>query len=214
MELSARQLRTGIRSPAVLVRQLRAEWIAPIDPDTPRSPQRPWIDASIRRYQAGGRKADVLMADYAERTGRAKRRDTAASEIANGKTMLERFARLDADEPTPTRFQLPRTPVDVLGTVTSMGADLVYETDEGFVIRQLITDMEITRPEHLGLYATAVALHFEGRPGGGPVSRVDLWLLRYENRTLTWSRATLEATVPRLAIRLEEIARGAEGRAA
>lgn len=72
MELSARQLRTGIRSPAILARQLRAEFIAPIDPDTPRSPQRPWIDASIRRYQEGGRKPAVLMADYAERTGRGK----------------------------------------------------------------------------------------------------------------------------------------------
>jgi hypothetical protein len=214
MELSARQLRTGIRSPATLARQLRAEWIAPIDPDTPRSPQRPWMDASIRRYQGGGRQAAVLLGDYAERTGRAKRRETAASEIKNGKTMLERFARLDADEPAPSRFQLRPVPVDVLGTLVSMGGDLVYETAEGYVIRQLITDSEITRPEHLQLYATAAALHFEARPGGGPVSRVDLWLLRYEDRTATWSRSSVEATVPRLAIRLEEIARGAEGQAA
>lgn len=214
MELFARQLRTGIRSPAVLARQLRAEWIAPIDPGTPRSPQRPWIDASIRRYEDGGRKPAVLMADYAERTGRAKRRDTAASEINNGKMMLERFARLDADEPAPSRFQLRPTPVDILGMVVSMGADLVYETPEGYVVRQLITDSEIIRPEHLRLYATAVALHFEGRPDGGPVARVDLWLLRYEDRTVAWTRPALEATVPRLRVRLEEIARGAEERAA
>jgi hypothetical protein len=214
MELSGRQLRTGIRSPAALARQLRAEWIAPIDPDTPRSPQRPWIDASIRRYEQGGRKPAVLMADYAERTGRAKRRETAASEINNGKKMLERFARLDADEPAPSRVQLRPAPADVLGTVISMGADLVYETTEGHVIRQLITDSEITRPEHLRLYATAVALHFEARPGGGSVSRIDLWLLRYDDRTVTWPRSILEATVPRLAVRLEEIARGAEWQAA
>jgi hypothetical protein len=154
------------------------------------------------------------MADYAERTGRAKRRDTAVSEINNGKVMLERFARLDADEPAPSRFQLKPMPVDVLDTVISMGADLVYETPEGYVIRQLITDSEITRPEHLRLYATAVALHFEARPAGGPVSRVDLWLLRYEDRTVTWTRSALEATVPRLAVRLQEIARGAAGQAA
>lgn len=214
MVLSARQLRTGIRSPAALARQLRAEWIKPIDPDTPRSPQRPWIDASIKRYEEGGRKPGVLLADFVERTGRAKRRDTAASEIGNGKKMLERFARLDAAEPAPSRFQLRPTPGDVLGTVISMGADLVYETPEGHVIRQLITDSEITRPEHLKLYATAVALHFEGRPGGGPVSRVDLWLLRYDDRTVTWTRSALEATVPRLEVRLAAIARGAEGYAA
>lgn len=214
MVLSARQLRTGIRSPVALARQLRAEWIAPIDPDTPRSPQRPWIDASIKRYQLGGRKPAVLLADYAERTGRSKRRDTAASEISNGLKMLERFARLDAEEPAPSRFQLRPTPVDVLGTVISMGADLVYETPEGHVIRQLITDSEITRPEHLRLYATAVALHFEGRPGAWPVSRVDLWLLRYDDRTVTWTSAALEATVPLLGRRLEEILRDAEGQAA
>jgi hypothetical protein len=214
MELSARQLRIDIRSPAVLARQLRAEWIAPIDPDTPRSPQRPWIDASIRRYEDGGRKPAVLMADYAERTGRAKRRDTAASEISNGRRMLERFAKLDADEPAPSRYQVRPVPVAVLGTLITMGADLVYETPEGHVIRQLITDSEITRPEHLRLYATAVALHFEGRPGGGPVSRIDLWLLRYDDRTVRWPRSILEATIPRLAVRLEEIARGGAGQAA
>jgi hypothetical protein len=214
MELSARQLRTGIRSPAVLARQLRAEWVAPIDPDTPRSPQRPWIDASIRRYEQGGRQLAVLMADYAERTGRAKRRETAASEINNGKKMLERFARLDADEPAPSRFQLRPMPADVLGMVVSMGADLVYQTPEGHVVRQLITDSEITRPGHLRLYATAVALHFEERPGGGAVSRVEFWLLRYEDRSVTWTRSSLEASVSRLAVRLEEIARGAEGQAA
>ncbi len=214
MMLSARQLRTGIRSPTALARQLRAGWITPLDPDTPRSPQRPWIDASIKRYEQGGRRPDTLMADYAERTARAKRRVTAASEIANGKKMLERFARLDAEAPAPSRFQLRPTPVDVLGTVISMGADLVYETSDGHVIRQLITDSEIIRPEHLRLYATAVALHFEGRPGGGPVSRVDLWLLRYEERTMAWMRSDLDAVLPRLAARLEEIARGAEGKAA
>lgn len=214
MELSARQLRTGIRSPGVLARQLRAEWLAPIDPDTPRSPQRPWIDASIRRYEEGGRKPAVLMADYAERTGRAKRRDTAASQVANGKRMLERFAKLDAEEPAPSRYLVRPAPANVLGTVISMGADLVYETEEGCVIRQLITDAEITRTQHLRLFATAVALHYEARPGGCSVSRVELWLLRYERRTLTWSRSVLEATVSRLATRLDEIARGAEGQAA
>ena len=128
--------------------------------------------------------------------------------------MLERFAKLDADEPAPSRYQVRPVPVAVLGTLITMGADLVYETPEGHVIRQLITDSEITRPEHLRLYATAVALHFEGRPGGGPVSRIDLWLLRYDDRTVRWPRSILEATIPRLAVRLEEIARGGAGQAA
>lgn len=109
------------------------------------------------------------MADYAERTGRAKRRETAASEINNGKKMLERFARLDADEPAPSRFQLRPMPAEVLGTMVSMGADLVYQTPEGHVVRQLITDSEITRPEHLRLYATAVARSTSRHdPGAGP----------------------------------------------
>lgn len=58
------------------------------------------------------------------------------------------------------------------GAVISIRADLVYVTPEGCV-RQLITDSEITRPEHVGGIATARALHFEPHPGAKPVSRVD-----------------------------------------
>lgn len=212
--LTARQLRTGIRSPGALARQLRLERLAPIDPDTPRSPQRPWIDASIRRYVGSGRDPRVLLDDYDSRTSRAKRRDTAASEIANGRLMLARFATLDQDEPMPTLVGVRPMPVEVLGTTISMGVDLAYRSEDGWHLRHLITDREITRPEHLLLYATASALQFEGRLDGGRVTGVDVWMLRYDDRRLMWDRPSLADAVGRLAVRLEEINKGATGQAA
>ena len=164
------------------------------------------LDRDLRLRENGAHDEPTIRASDPLLVGRWR--------INNGKKLLERFVRLDVDEPPPSRFQLRPTPVTILGTVISMGADLVYETSGEFVIRHLITDSEITRPDHLRLYGTALALHFEARPGGGPVSRVDLWLLRYENRAVTWTRTILEATAPRLAVRLDEIVRGAEGHAA
>ena len=212
--LTARQLRTGIRSPGALARQLRLERLAPIDPDTPRSPQRQWISASIRRYVARGRDPRVLIEDYDARTSRAKRRETAASEIANGRLMLARFATLDQNEPMPTLVGVRPMPVDVLGTAISMGFDLAYRSDDGWHLRHLITDREITRSEHLLLYATASALQFEGRIDGGPVTGVDVWMLRHDDRRLMWDRQSLAEAVGRLAVRLEEINRGAADQAA
>ena len=214
MDLSARQLRTGLRSPTGLARQMRLARATPIDPDTPRSAQRLWMNASIRRYEDQGRVVEVLLNDYDRRTSCAKRRDTAASEIANGRIMLARFASLDLGEPAPSRIQMKPVAVDALGIRISMGVDLAYQTPDGWVVRHLLTDSEITRLGHLRLYATAAALHFEGRPDGGRVVRVELWLLRYQDRVVGWPRSLPEASIPSLAARLDEIARGAAGQAA
>jgi hypothetical protein len=43
-----------------------------------------------------------------------------------------------------------------------MGIDVAYQTPEGWVLRQLLTDDEIRRVEHLRLYAAATALHLKG----------------------------------------------------
>ena len=214
MDLSARQLRTGIRSPAALARQLRLARMTPIAPDTPRSPQRPWMDASIGRYFKKDRTVEGFFADYDDRTSKSKRRETAASEIMNGRKMLSRFAALDRPQPDPSRVQMRSTRVEVLGHGLIMGVDLAYETSTGWILRHLITDDEIRRPEHLRLYATAAALHFEGRPDGGRVARVEVWLLRYDGRVAGWPRSLLETSTPRLATRLAEIAKGASGQVA
>jgi hypothetical protein len=214
INLTARHLRTGIRSPQALARQLLHARLAPIDPDTPRSPQRAWMDASLRRYFERQRHPDVLFADYDCRTGRAKRNDTAATEIANGRRMLAHFVALDQSQPDPDRVQMKPAAVTVLGQGVVMGVDLAYETPTGWVLRHLITDDEIRRAEHLRLYATAAALHFEGRPDGGHVARVELWLLRHEGRVEGWPRSLLEKSIPSLAVRLSEIARGASGQVA
>jgi hypothetical protein len=218
VDLTARQLRTGLRSPAVLARQLLTERIAPIPKDTPRSAQRKWIDAAIRRYTKKGGDVGILIGYYNERTGKSKRKDTAATEIANGRRMLERFAELDRDQPPPSRIQSAPVPVSVLGHRLTMGVDMVYDGEGGARLLILMTDREIRRTEHLRLYATAAALHFEGRPDGGRVDRVDIWLLTSAQvpgrGVIGWQRSILERQIPALTMRLGEIARGAEGQAA
>jgi hypothetical protein len=214
MDLTARQLRTGIRSPAALGRQLRLERLVPIPVDTPRSPQRLWIEASLRRYFDGGRDPDRLLADYSDRTARSKRRDTAASEIANGRRMLERFVELDRSQPDPTRVLLKPIRAPVCGHWVTMGVDVAYQTLEGWVLRQLLTDDEIRRTEHVRWYAAATALHFEGHPDGGDVARVEVWMLRLERGVVGWPGSLLGRLTSSLATRMDEIAAGAFGQAA
>jgi hypothetical protein len=197
-----------------LGRQLRQERQAPIPEDTPRSPQRPWIEASLRRYFDAGRDRDRLFADYADRTDRSKRRDSAASEIANGRMMLGRFAELDRSQADPTRVLLEPARVAVLGHRIKMGIDVAYQTPEGWVIRHVLTDDEIRRTEHVRLYATATALHFEGRPDGGDVARVEVWMLRFERGVAGWPRFLLDRLTSSLATRMDEIAAGASGQVA
>ena len=214
MDLSARQLRTGIRSPGVLARELLKARIAPLPPDTPRSPQRPWMEASLRRYFERQRDPSVLLADYDHRIAASKRRESAASEIANGRKMLERFLTLDQSQVDPTRFLMKPVRVEMFGHRVIMGVDVAYETQDGWIVRHLITDEEIRQIDHWRLYATAAALHFEERPDGGPIAAVQLWLLRYDRRVVGGPRAILARWVPRLAVRFDEIARGASGQAA
>lgn len=211
---SARQVRTGIRSSSALLRELRLQAIAPIPPDTPRSPQRPGLEASLRRYFDSGRDAAVLLADFQKRTQGWKRRDAAASEIANALRMLERFAVLDRRWPNPTRVLMKPVKADVLGHVLSMGADLLYELPEGWMVRQILTDLEIRRTEHMRMTGAASAIHFEGRVYGGPVSRVEICHLRFDDRVVGWPRSLLERTSATLATRLDEIAAGVSNQAA
>jgi hypothetical protein len=172
------------------------------------------MDAAIRRYYGAKRDEATLVRDYDARTGRSSRREAAATEIANGRHMLERFMDLERGRPDPTRIQVDRTRVEIFGHGLIMGVDLAYETPRGWNLVALITDDEIRRPEHLQLYATALALHWEVRPDGGRVASVELWLLRGNRGALVWPRAMLERTVPALRVRLAEIERGAPGQAA
>jgi hypothetical protein len=214
MNLTARQLRTGIRSPAALGRQLRLESIAPIPEDTPRSPQRPWIEASLRCYFDTGRDQERLFADYADLTNRSKRRDSAASEIANGRMMLKRFTERDRSQADPTRVLLKPARVTVMGHGITMGIDVAYQTPEGWVIRHILTDDEIRRIEHVRLFAAATALHFKGRPDGGDVARVEVRMLRFERGVAGWPTSLLVRLTSNLATRMDEIGARASGQAA
>ena len=214
MELTPRQLRIGIRSPQALAKAILRARIASIPPDTPRSAQRRWMDASIRRYFGDRRKEATLFADYDDRTGRSKRHESAATEIAHGRHMLERFAALDREQPDPTIVQAPRARVEIFGHTLVLDMDLAYRTPHGWNLVSILTDDEIRRPEHLQLYATALALHWERRPDGGPVASVELWLLKGNRGSLTWPRAVLRRSVKDLHVRLDDIARGAPGQAA
>jgi hypothetical protein len=172
------------------------------------------MDAAIRRYYGAKRDEATLFTNYDARTSRSSRHITAATEIANGRRMLERFADLERGRPDPTRTQVDRTRVEIFGHGLIMGVDLAYETPRGWNLVALLTDDEIRRPEHLELYATALALHWEGRSDGGRAASVELWLVRGNRGALAWPRAVLERTVPALRVRLTEIEQGAPGQAA
>jgi hypothetical protein len=214
MDLTSRDLRIGIRSPEALASQRRREALNPTPKGTPRNPQRAFIDASIGEYFRGGRDPDILLAAYERRTGKSKRRESAATEIANGRTMLERFLVLDHHKDDPSRFHLRPEFVEVLGHRIKMGVDMAYDTPAGAALALVITDEELRRTEHLRLFATAAMVHFQDRPDGGRVAQVEVWLLKWDQRLVRWPRQLLENSIPRLADRLEEIARGASGRAA
>jgi hypothetical protein len=208
MDVTARQLRTGLRSPRALARLLREAEEHPIPPDTPRSNQRRQIVAALRHYFASDRDPAKLLADYDKRTSESKRKVKPVTEIANGRRMLLNFVALDEDQPPPTKYLMPAVRVKLFRIGVTMSVDIAIESSDGWVLRQVITDQELVRPEQLRLYATAVAMHFEGRPDGGPVARVDLLLVRRAGRMVTWNRAFLRTSEPRLATRCEQIRSG------
>jgi hypothetical protein len=167
----------------------------------------------MRRYFAADRDPVRLLADYLERTSRSMRHETAASEIANGRRMLERFLELERPLREPTLVLGRPQPVMVLGHWLTMGFDLAYRTPEGWDLRHILSDDEIRRAEHLRLYAAAAATHFEGRSDGGPVARVEIWALRLQPGVAGWPRSLLAGMTPDLERRLAEMAAGASGQA-
>lgn len=172
------------------------------------------MEAALRPYFKLGRNADVLLSDYDARVLRSSRRTTAAREFANGRSMLERLVALDRPQPDPTRVLLGKVQTSVLGHGLTMGVDWARQTDSGWVIRQWLSDDEIRRTDHVKLYAAATALHFAARPDGGPVDRVEIWLLRFVGRVAGWPTSLLDRMTSSLASRLDEIAAGASGQAA
>src|SRR4051794_5397940 len=115
LHLSGSQLRIGIRAPEQLVRLLRELALHPISPDTPRSAQRPGIEASLRVYFEGARDGADLIREFTARTDKWKRRDSATAEIANAKTMLEQFAGWDKGQREPESWFHERVAADVVG---------------------------------------------------------------------------------------------------
>jgi hypothetical protein len=203
--LSEHQLCVGIRSPAVLARQLTGEIRSPTPPDTPRSPQRPWFIASLSRYFRKGRDPALATAELEGRTNRAKRREQLASQIIMARAMLDRFLELDSGEPDPGRFLAAPVAADVLGWNVRLGHDLVYDTPQGLRLRQLLTDTAIRRAEHLRLFAVASLLHFEATNAPLRLTTVEVWQLRINKRML-WPRSLLLRLVPDLRARLDQVA--------
>lgn len=204
MEFTARHLKIGIRNPATAARMIGAEVVAAPDAPIRRSPQRPTIEAALRRYFAAGRDVAVLLADYDRRWARAERRESAASAFRAGRLMAERFAMLDRASGVPEMAFVPALTRPMLGHHVRLGYDLVYRSDEGLILRQLLTDGDITRPEHLKLYAVASLLHFEA--GGAELAGVEIWQLRF-HKEFGWPRWLLARQAPTLRERCDEVAR-------
>jgi hypothetical protein len=204
VDFTARQVRLGIRNPGTAAREISRQLGAGPDESIRRSPQRPTFEAALRRYFAAGRNPAVLLADYDRRWERAKRRESAASAFREGRRMAAYFAEQDQMGSAPLRALDPATRRDIGGHALRMGHDLVYRSDEGLVLRQLLTDSDVTRIEHLRLYATACLLHFEA--SGKELARLEIWQLRFRG-VMGWPRWLLTRQVPALRNRLDEVAR-------
>jgi hypothetical protein len=206
VDFTAHQARIAIRSPQALIRQRLAEARLPGEKGRPHDPQRKAIERAIGDYFAGGRDGRKLVDDFLERTSTWKSASSRASSIANAAAMLGRFADLDQDQPAPERWFLPAVPIEMWSHRLILGADLVYREDDGIRVRQLLTDTDMTRTEHLRLFASLTARHVEARPDAERVVRVDAWRLRRNGKVLTYDRAFLVRFEPALATALRTVA--------
>jgi hypothetical protein len=204
MLFSARTLRVAIRSPTAAVKHLAMERHHPVSEDTPRNPQRPMLEAALRAYFRSGRAPGALLEDFDRRWSKAKRRDTAHVTFSNGRRMAEWFLALDAKATDPLRALDHVSEQMVLGHRLLLSHDLLSQAPEGLILRQLLTDEDIRRDEHLRLYAVACLLHFEaGSPL--PLARVDVWQLR-ARKQFTWPRFLLLRQAAVLGGRLDSVA--------
>lgn len=207
MRFTAGDLRGAIADPNATIRRLRqaSSAIEPT-PNTPRSAQRAWIEASLRRYYNRGRVPDVLIGDYQARTAGKGSSRGKATEIANGEAMLLRFLALDEPEQSPRVAMHPRSDQSVLGHVVSMSHDLVYERVDGYLLREIWTDGVVKGTEHRRLMQALSLLHAEEVFGHGRVRVIEVWHLRLEiSETLTRSEAL--ALQPTLRTLLNYVAR-------
>jgi hypothetical protein len=180
VRFTAGDLRGSIADPIPTIRRLR-EALRPgsAPTDTPRSPQRQWIEASLRRYYRASRNPDILIGDYQARTdGKGSSRGK-ATEIANGEGMLLSFLALDEPEPTPRIAMQTRTNQPVVGHTISMGHDLVYERPDGYLVREIWTDGVVRRLDHRRLMQAASLLHADQLLGRGRVQELEVWHLRF-----------------------------------
>lgn len=210
MRFTAGDLRGSIADPTPTIRRLRDALSPSGTPaDTPRSPQRQWIEASLRRYYRRGRNPDILIGDYQARTAGKGSNRGKATEIANGETMLLALLALDEPQPAPRVAMQPRTNQPVVGHTLSMGHDLVYERPDGYLVREIWTDGVVRRPEHRRLMQAASLLHADELFGRGRVQGLEVWHLRFGlAETMTRREAyelapTLRAVLDDIAVRVQ-----------
>ncbi len=178
MRFTAGDLRGSIAAPESTVARLRASLTGGAPENVPRSPQRQWIEASLRRYYLSQRNPDVLIGDYHARTAGKGTSASKRTEIANGEAMLQEFLTLEEPEPTPRIAMHRRSDQRVAGHVVSMGHDLVYERPDGYLVREVWTDGVVRRPEDRQLLAAATLLHAEQLLGERRVPLLEIWQLR------------------------------------
>ena len=103
MRFTAGDLRGAIANPEPTIHRLRSMRASGVNENTPHSPQRSWIEASLRRYYAARRNPDALIGDYRRRTGGKGTYAARRSKIANGEAMLQAFLTLEEPQPNPRK---------------------------------------------------------------------------------------------------------------
>lgn len=205
MRYTAGDVRGVIAKPELTIARLRSAYRSGPE-STPHSPQRAWIEASLRRYYAAQRSPDALIGDYQRRTASKGTSASKRSEIRNGEAMLQAFLTLEEPEPTPRIAMHPRSDQLVVGHLISMGHDLIYEQPDGYMIREVWTDGVVREPGERQLLRATSLLHAEQVFGEGRVVFLEAWQLRL-GLIDRIDRAEAVSTAPALKRLLDEVAR-------
>lgn len=206
MRFTVGDLRGSIADPGSTIARLRSSLAAAKSDNTPRSPQRSWIEASLRRYYISNRNPDILIGDYQTRTAGKGASLAKRSEIANGESLLHAFLTKEEAQPNPRLAMQPRVNQLVAGHILSMGHDLIYERPDGYLVREIWTDGIVRRPTDRRLMAAACLLHAEQVFGIGRVKLLEGWQLRMGIDELI-TRAEAKALEPALKAALDAVAR-------
>ena len=178
----------------------------PRGPQEGGSPQRPWLEESLRAYYRSARSRDAAINDLRMRVSRSQ----SERRFANGAavaSMLECFIKLDDREPTPEAyFPFAATRGQLGKHAIQLKPSLRYQLADGYLVRHVWSerDFALSRP-YTPLVAAGYLIHSEANLGEGSVRQVEFWHVR-TGKVAGWRARSLRLLVPNLEAVLDRVA--------